>query len=365
MNCTFVRLHHLRTQSLDVFPSKDHVRQKPLPREQSRHDFPLEQLLAKNFPRARFVCIPCVGECNTPHEAETSQQLAKARSCASRDLSLGGRHPCMMRSAWERVNSRTSAASASRTSLWLEGSGTAPTASRMDSTASPATKSVSMASLASQRLRWSPHRHSGARLLLPYHHLPTSHTLHRHMAPDYRIINRNLTGASSGATGPPRQGQRNTLRSFMSTACQIHVFGSLQTKPIPSVAKHLLITVGVHRQRALSNPGSSGSKTALLTLLQISTALSTATRTQVHISFGCEVTQLAIKPSGIRHVLWQAHTGHAYGNSTARAAHVCSHIPSICNDACTGHTSNTKIRRWRLQQHSQPVTQYVAHLRPR
>ena len=37
-------------------------------------------------------------------KTETSQLLAKARSCASRDLSLGGRHPCMMRSAWERVN---------------------------------------------------------------------------------------------------------------------------------------------------------------------------------------------------------------------------------------------------------------------
>ena len=28
VNCTFVRLHHLRTQSLDVLPSKDHVRKK-------------------------------------------------------------------------------------------------------------------------------------------------------------------------------------------------------------------------------------------------------------------------------------------------------------------------------------------------
>ena len=100
-----------------------------------------------------------------------------------------------------------------------------------------------MPSLASQQLRWSPHRHPGARLLLHCHHLPPSHTLHRHMAPDYRIIKRNLTGASSGATGPPRQGRNNTLQSFMSTACQIHVSGSLQTKPIPSVAKHLFITV--------------------------------------------------------------------------------------------------------------------------
>ena len=51
------------------------------------------------------------------------------------------------------------------------------------------------------------------------------------------------TGSSSGATGSPRQGRNNTLRSFMSTACQIHVSGSLETTPIPSVAKHIFITV--------------------------------------------------------------------------------------------------------------------------
>ena len=47
------------------------------------------------------------------------------------------------------------------------------------------TKSVSMASLASSSAL-------GARLLLHSHHLPTNHTLHRHMAPDYRIIKRDL-----------------------------------------------------------------------------------------------------------------------------------------------------------------------------
>ena len=78
---------------------------------------------------------------------------------------------------------------------------------------------------------------------LDCHHLPTSHTLQSHMAPDYRIIKRNLTGASFEATGPPQQGRNNTLRSFMATACQMHVSASLETKPIPSVAKHLLITV--------------------------------------------------------------------------------------------------------------------------
>ena len=146
-------------------------------------------------------------------KTETSQLLAKARSCASRNLGLGGRHPRMMRSAWERVHTRTSTASASRTSLRLEGSGTAPTASRLDSTASPATKSVSMASLASQRLRLRPHRHSGARLIVIICHQVT------HFIVTWRRTTASLrgascdTGGSSVAKGPPQQGRNNTLRS--------------------------------------------------------------------------------------------------------------------------------------------------------
>ena len=133
-----------------------------------------------------------------------------------------------------------------------------------------------------QRLRWSPHRHSGARLLLPCHHLPTSHT---HFIVTWRQTTASLsgtscdTGASSETTEPPRQERNNTLQSFMSTTCRIHASGSLGTQPFPSVAKHLLITVAY-----IDNPGSSDSKTALLIVLQISTALSTASRIQLHIS---------------------------------------------------------------------------------
>ena len=118
---------------------------------------------------------------------------------------------------------------------------------------------------------------------LDCHHLPTSHTLHRHMAPDNRIIQRNLTGASSGATGPPRQGRNNTQHVHVHGLpdTRLWVLGD-QTDPIrcETYFHHCC----VHRQRALSNPCSSVSKTALLTVLQMSTSLSTASRIQVHRS---------------------------------------------------------------------------------
>ena len=50
-------------------------------------------------------------------------------------------------------------------------------------------------------------------------------------------------GRQFRSDGAPQQGQNNTLRSFMATVCQMHVSASLETEPIPSVAKHLLITV--------------------------------------------------------------------------------------------------------------------------
>ena len=164
--------------------------------------------------------------------------------------------------------------------------------------------SVSMASAASQRLRWSPHRHSGARLFLHCHHLPTSHTLHRHMAPDYRIIKRDLLRygrqfCSDGAA---------TARTKQNTAI-VHVHSLPDTRlwvlghpTVPIRCETHFHHCCVHRQRARSNPGSSDSKTALFMVLQTSTALSTASGIQVHISFGCQVAQLAVKPSEIRHV---------------------------------------------------------------
>ena len=184
MNCTFVRLHQLRTQSMHVFPSKDHVRQKCLPHTARTKPSRLPIGTASGIkPSTRDIRLHTKYAIHHT-KTETSQQLAKARSCASRDLSLGGRHPCKMRSAWERV-----------TRLWFLGDPTDP-------------------------IRCETH----------FHH-----------------------------------------------CC-------------------------VHRQRDRSNPGSSDSKTALLIMLQISTALSTASRIQVHKSFGCQVTQLAVKPSEIRHV---------------------------------------------------------------
>ena len=61
---------------------------------------------------------------------------------------------------------------------------------------------------------------------------------------------RQTTASLSGTSRAPvleRQGRHGrdeiTHNTFMSTACQIHVSGSFETKPIPSVAKHVFITV--------------------------------------------------------------------------------------------------------------------------
>ena len=163
----------------------------------------------------------------------------------------------------------------------------------------------SMASLASQRLRWSPHRHSGPRLFLHCHHLPTNHTLHRHMAPDYRIIKRDLMRYGRQFCSD----RAATARTKQNTAI-VHVHSLTDTRlwvlghPAVPIRCETYFSSLLRTSTACSVQPRlfCFKKTALLILLQTSTALSTASRIQVHISFGCQVTQLAVKPSEIRHV---------------------------------------------------------------
>ena len=96
VNCTSVRLHHLRTQSMDVVPSKDHVRQKCLPHTARTKPSRLPIGTASDIkPSTRDIRL--LSECGRmqypTRKLKTSQLLAKARSCASRDLSLGGASP--------------------------------------------------------------------------------------------------------------------------------------------------------------------------------------------------------------------------------------------------------------------------------
>ena len=165
-------------------------------------------------------------------KTETSQQLAKARSCASRNLGLGGRHPCMMRSAWERVNARTSTASASHRFGWRD---------RARSQRRHAW--TQRHHLPQNRSRWLRLRlngfacvHIGTRVLACFFLVIICERA-THFIVTWRQTTASLSGtscdagANSGATRPPRQGRNKTLRSFMSTACRRHplrnIFSSL------------------------------------------------------------------------------------------------------------------------------------------
>ena len=128
----------------------------------------------------------------------------------------------------------------------------------------------------------------------------------------------------------------------MSTACQIHVSGSFETKPIPPVAKHIFITVAYIDSVLCPTQALLIQKRHFFIVLQISTALSTTSRIEVHISFGCQVTQLSLL---------------TFGDTPCPVA--SSHWPCLREQYCTCAqcvlTSSTKIQRRR--QHSQLVTQ--------
>ena len=180
-----------------------------------------------------------------------------------------------MRSAWKRVNKRTTAASASRSSLRLAGLGTTLTAPSMDSTGMTCYK-IGFDGFAHVKigLRWRPHRHSGTRFLLHCHHLQKYHTLSSSHGAGITGSSSGTscdTGASSRATGQPRQGRNKTLRSLMSAAFRTHASGSLGTNESHLFRNIFFLTLA-NIDNVLCPPHDLLLQKMFLILLRISTA---------------------------------------------------------------------------------------------